>query len=69
MEVSFLGLIIGNAVWRMRIKKLLVLQAHACNQTATVKVVDAQRGVVVTATAVRVAAHVAHAVASAQSMK
>ena len=65
MEVSFLGIVIENAVWRMRIENQLVRRVHVCDLTATVKVVDAQRGVVVTTTVVHVAALV-HAVESAK---
>ncbi len=68
MEVSFLGLVIKNALWQMHTENQLVRRVHVCDQTATVKVVDAQRGVAAIAMVVRVAVHV-HAVASVQSMK
>ncbi len=65
--VLFLGGNIENAVWVMRVKKLLGLQAHVCDQTSNVKVVNAL-GVVVTKMVVHIAALVP-AVESAKSMR
>ena len=52
----------------MRIKNPLVRRVHVHDQFATVKVIDAQRGVAAITMVVHVAVHV-HAVASVQSMK